>query len=348
MTSQDADLREVGPWGQAVALSFRFLLAAAVAIAAGWLVSNIRQVPADSQAVVLRFGAVDRVAGPGLLLAWPRPIEQVVQVPSSARQIQFDITRFMDGQQPGVSSTFGLELNADPRLNTGFLLTGDSSVVHLQAQIFYHVTDPVAYMIAGEHIAPALQRLFIASTVDDVASRDLDTILVARPEIASRAREAARREHLRADLMEAVNRRLERLAEMGDGLGIRVSRVDLVPSIPAGAKEAFDSVLVVTQEAEGDIAAARTNAQYTLQTANQNRDRITTDAAATAEEIVSNATSQTASIAALAENSQDMSHAMLMSRLYYDRIGPILRKAGRIETVGPGGTAHILIPGGNK
>ncbi|HTT82823.1 MAG TPA: SPFH domain-containing protein [Rhizomicrobium sp.] len=348
MSDTVQDVRHLGPWGQAAALSFRFVMFAACAIVLGWLVSNIRQVPADSQAVVVRLGAVDRVQGPGLLLAWPKPIEQVVLVPSSARQIQFNIDRFVEGQANDPSlpvSTIGYQVNPDPRLNSGFLLTGDSSVVHLEARIFYHIDDPVAYMIAAEHVAPALERLFIAGAVSVVAGRDLDSILVARPEIAAQAREAMQRERLRADLMNAVNRRLDALAEQGDGIGIRVSRVDLVPSIPAAAKAAFDSVLLVSQQAEEAIATARTNAQYTQQNANQNRDRIMTDAAATADEIVSTATAQTASIAALASSNQNMSHGMLMSRLYYDRIGGILKKAGRVETVGENGTARLIVPG---
>ena len=346
MTDTADDLREVGPWGQAAALSFRFLLLLACAIAIGWSVSNIRQVPADSQAVVIRFGAVARVQGPGLLLAWPRPVEQVILVPSSARQIQFAITPFVAGQADNTPvSSYGYEVNPDARLNAGFLLTGDSNVVHLEAQIFYQISDPVAYMIAAEHVGPALERLFVAAAVSTVAGRDLDSILVARPEIASRNGEALRRERLRADLMNAVNRRLEALAEQGDGLGIRVTRVDLVPSIPMGAKGAFDSVLVVTQGAEYAIAAARTAAQYKLQEANQSRDRTMTGASASADEIISNATTQTASIAALAQSSNDMSHAMMMSRLYYDRIGPIIKKALRVETVGKDGDARLIVPG---
>ena len=93
MSSTADDLRELGPWGQAVALSFRFLLLAAGLIAAGWCVSNFHQIPADSQAVVMRFGSVARIRGAGLLLAWPRPIEQVVVLPAAARQLQLDPQR---------------------------------------------------------------------------------------------------------------------------------------------------------------------------------------------------------------------------------------------------------------
>ena len=349
MSDVAAELREVGPWGQAVALSFRFLLVGAIAIAVGWLVSNIRQVPADSQAVVVRLGSVARVQGPGLLIAWPKPIEQITLVPSSARQIQFTIGRFVENEPPSqITAAYGFDVHSEAQLNSGFLLSGDSSVVHLEAQIFYHITDPQAYMIASSHVAPALQRLFIASAVDAVAARDLDTILVARPEIASRNAEAARRERLRADLMNAVNRRLEQLAERGASLGIMVNRVDLIPSIPTGAKNAFDSVLVVTQEAEANVASARTAGQYAMQAANSGRDRIKTDAAAAAEEMVSNARVSTASITALAQNTHDMSHDMQMSRLYYDRIGSIIKKARRVQLIGKDGASRILLPGGSS
>jgi regulator of protease activity HflC (stomatin/prohibitin superfamily) len=346
MSDAAEEMRDVGPWGQAVALSFRFLLLGAIVIAIGWLVSNIRQVPSDSQAVVVRLGAVSRIQGPGLLLAWPKPIEEVVLVPASARQIQLPIARFLDSEKESyLTSSFGFTPSDTARLNSGFVLTGDSSVVHLVAQVFYQITDPQAYMIAADHVAPALQRLFIASTVDALASRDLDTILVARPEIASRNDEAARRERLRSDLMNAVNRRLQDLSEKGVGLGITVSRVDLVPSIPSGAKSAFDDVLVVTQEAEQGIAGAHTEAELTMQQANQSKDRITADATAAAQEAVSNATVATASIAALATGEPGMSHAMQASRLYYDRIGPILKRAGHLEVVMKDGTTRLLLPG---
>ncbi|HEY0265204.1 MAG TPA: SPFH domain-containing protein [Rhizomicrobium sp.] len=346
MSSAAEDMREVGPWGQAVALSFRFLLLGAVVIAIGWLVSNIRQVPPDSQAVVVRLGAISRVQGPGLLLAWPKPIEQVVLVPAAARQIQLPIARFLDSEKESyMTSTFGFSPSDTARLNGGFLLTGDSSVVHLVAQVFYQINDAEAYMVAADHVGPALQRLFIASTVDALAARDLDTVLVARPEIAARNAEAARRERMRSDLVNAVNRRLQDLADKGAGLGITVSRVDLVPAIPGGAKTAFDDVLVVTQEAEQGIASAHTAAELATQEANQSKDRITTNATAAAEERVSNATVATASIAALGKADADMSRGMQMSRLYYDRIGPILKRAGHVEVVAKDGTTRLLLPG---
>lgn len=343
MSTETDTAPDTGAWGQAVTLSFRFLFLLAVAIAVGWAVSNIRQVPADNQAIVVRFGTVARIHGPGLLLALPRPLETVTLVPAAARQIPLRIARFDDGvNKTAQNTTYGYDLNDKPRLNAGFLLTGDSSVIHLEAQLYYQVSDAEAYMIAEDHVRPALQRLFIASAIDLIGTRDLDSILVARPENASRNAEAERRERLRADLMNAVNARLQKLTDQGAGLGVTVSRVDLVPSIPRGAHDAFDSVLTVTQDSERAIAAAQTNKELTAQKADSDKDRITSDASAAAEETVSRATVATASITALGSNTKDMSRDMQMSRLYYDRVGAILKKAGRVEFVSPdGGTRTI-------
>ena len=344
MNTTNEDLRELGPWGQAVALSFRFLLLAAALIAAGWLVSNFHQIPPDSQPVVMRFGSVARIRGSGLLLAWPRPIEEVVVLPAAARQLQLPIRRYEENQAG--SGTQGFDTSSDPRLNGAFLLTGDSGVVHLEARVFYQINDPLAYMIAASHVEPALERLFLASAVATMAGRDMDSVLVARPEIASEATEATRRERLRSDLMKAVNRRLADLGQRRASLGITVSRVDLVPSIPAGAKQAFENVLIVTQDAEARAAVARTSAEMTSQEANRNKDRIAASATAAAEETITNAKAQTASIEALAQQSHDMSRSMLFTRVYYDRVKILLKKAQRVEVVDRSGAVRTILPGG--
>jgi regulator of protease activity HflC (stomatin/prohibitin superfamily) len=344
VSTTNEDLRELGPWGQAVVLSFRFLLLAVGLIAAGWLVSNFHQIPPDSQAVVMRFGSIARIHGAGLLLAWPRPIEQVVVLPAAARQLQLPIRRYEDNQAE--SGTQGFDTSSDPRLNTAFLLTGDSGVVHLEAQVFYQINDPLAYMIAKEHVEPALERLLLASAVAMMAGRDLDSVLVARPEVASEAAEASRRERLRSDLMSAVNRRLADLGRQGASLGVILSRIDLVPSIPAGAKQAFENVLIVTQDAEARAAVARTGAEMTSQEANRNKDHIAASATATAEEAITNAKAQTASIEALAQQSRDMSRNMQLTRVYYDRVEALLKKAQRVDVVDRSGAVRTILPGG--
>lgn len=336
-----------GPWAESAEWAFRFLFFVVAAVALGWLLSGVHRIPADGQAIVFRFGKPVRMQGPGLLVAWPAPVERVVVLPSAARQIEFHLPRLdnSQGEDADILAEYGADLDSDPRGNTAFLLTGDGSVVYLQATLFYQITDPVAYTVAGEHVAPALQRLFLASAVAAIAGRDLDTVLVARPEAAAQPAEAAMRERLRNDLMAAVNRRLADLAQRHAGLGLQVSRVDITASIPSGAKAAFDHVLTVTQQAQQAIAQARTEAELKTQAANQERDRIMTQATARADEIVNHAKAQTATIIALGASSRDPTHAMLMQRLYNDRIGPLLHRVGHVETVDPADSAHTILSG---
>jgi regulator of protease activity HflC (stomatin/prohibitin superfamily) len=332
-----------GAWAQSAKLAFRFLFLAVCLAAVGWAVSNFRQIPPESRALVYRFGQLVRQQGSGLLIAWPQPIERVVTLPSEDRQLEFRIDQF----EPDSSAGGDFMISDYARENVAFLLTGDDSVVHLQASLLYQIVDPGAYVLAAEHVGPALQRIFVASAVAVCAARDLDTILVARPELDTAASASARasREQLRADLMSAMNRRLDDLAQQDAGLGIRVSRVDLAAAIPSGAKSAFDYVLIATQQADRDIAEARTGAAMTSLRANQDRDRTLTDAQARSEEKVTDAKTRTAAVGALAKGSPGLSGEMLESRVYYDRIGALLAKAARVDTVDNNGGIREMLPG---
>jgi regulator of protease activity HflC (stomatin/prohibitin superfamily) len=344
-------------WAQSIKLSFRFLFVAAAAAAIGWAVSNIRQIPFDSQAIIYRFGAVVRVQGAGLVLAWPQPIEEVLVVPSPARQIPLRISKMdspleqsgtdspasSDANDATANSVSGIDVSGDPRANAGLLLTGDDSLVHIEATVFYQVSDPVDYAIAVDHVEAALQRLFMASAVKVAAGRDLDTILVARPELGA-ADALTGREALRADLLSATNRRLVDLASAGADLGITVTRVDLAAAIPAGAKMVFDSVLVAAQNADGEIAAARASAERIGQNANQDSDQATRAAQAAANEQINLAKQQTAEISALAGRAQGVSGQMLLDQIYNERIAGVLARAFSVQTIDPKGAGHFILP----
>ena len=205
-------------------------------------------------------------------------------------------------------------------------LTGDGGVVLLGATLSYRVTDGAAYYLAEEHVAPALQRLFAASAVDVLATRKLDDVMVAEPVRANnlnvqRAAEAeARRQALRGDLVEAVNRRLADLAAHGASLGVEVARIDLDPSLPPQAKIAYDQVLVAAQMAEQGIADARTEATRTLQVADRERDRLLEAAKASANERVGEARSRTASILAVQASMTPTTRGAVLDQVYRDQL----------------------------
>jgi regulator of protease activity HflC (stomatin/prohibitin superfamily) len=334
-----------GPWEQAIRLAFGFLFVAIGALAAAWAASNLRVVPPDARGAVLRLGAVTRIEGPGLLLAWPRPIEQIVLLPGSDRQIAQPVHRF-DGApvaMPGQLPEF--QVSPDARSNAAFLLTGETGIVHLQATLFYQIDDPRAYLLAASHVPAALDRIFAASAVAVCAARPLDAILVARPGTSGGDTDGASRESFRSDLVRETNRRLDALAAQGAGLGVRISRVDVAAALPGGAKAAFDRVLFATQTADAAIANARTDAARMATTARQQRLRILADAQARAAEKRAEATAVAAPMAGLASQIHGSAGAAQRRALYDARVGALLSHAREVSAVDPEGGSRLLLPG---
>jgi regulator of protease activity HflC (stomatin/prohibitin superfamily) len=326
-------------WAQIARISFRFLFAVVCVVAAGWALSNVRQIPADSRAIVLRLGAIAGEHGPGLLIAWPRPIEEIVVLPARDRQIELNVEGVRSSLPPGIAIS--------PAENAEFLLTGDSGIVLLQATVFYQITDAAAYVLAGEHVKVALQRLFAASAVAVCAGRGLDAILTTRAPAEADADHMprSRQERFRTDLVAAVNRRITALAAEGAGLGVSVSRIDLTASLPPAVEAAFDQVLTTTQTADRDLAVARADASRTTQSAHQERDRILAEAVALAAERRTEALTRTASITAINPQYAGEARAALINRIYYERIAALFRKAGRIDAFDPRSGARLYLPG---
>lgn len=335
--------REQGgsPWLQAGRLAFVALYGVTLLAALGWALSNVREVGPDSRAVVLRMGALNRIQNPGLLLAWPRPFEQVVMLPSAERVIERRVETLLRSVQ-AQKADLDVSLSNDATAGSGYLLTGDAGVVQLDVRVFYKVTDPYAFVLQGEHVLPALDRLVERSAVAVCAARDLDTILVARPElVGSDSHVAERRERLRGDLQQGINQNLAALAATGNGLGVRIERVDVQSSLPRDAVSAFNAVLTASQLAEQNVAAAQNDAARQTQAATQAADRTLQVAHAQAGERLAKARTDTATIASLA-GSQDPG---LLQRLYRERLPAILGKAGAVTTVDPRDAGHLILPG---
>ena len=155
------------PWIQAGRLTFLALYAVTVLAALAWAFSNVRQIDPQNRAVVLHFGALDRIQNAGLLLAWPRPFEQVVLLPAADRVIERRVENLLRSDaaiQADRVASFATPLS-DALAGSGYLLTGDAGVVQLDVRVFYKVTEPYAFVLQGDHVLPALDRLVTRSAV---------------------------------------------------------------------------------------------------------------------------------------------------------------------------------------
>jgi len=337
----------ISPFAEAGVIIFYMLFAATLLTALGWMVSNLRLVPAQSRAVVLRLGALERIQGPGLLLAWPAPIDQVWLVPA-AEQLQEQRIQSLQRTplaQRADQDNAALSDLPDALAGSGYLLTGDASAVQLQATVFYTVDNAYAYVLQREHIAPALERIFSAAAVAACASRDLDAVLVARPElIAHDAAAAEERERLHADLATLANRRLADLKQNGGDLGIHIQRVDVQSSLPVATALAFTSVLSSTQSAAEEIANARTLAENIRQAAERDAQARVKTALSNAVERVATARIETASVLPL-HGPLAVTDPGLPLRDYRAALQALLAKAGSVTTVDPKDRSALIFTG---
>ncbi|MBO1359892.1 hypothetical protein J2D73_08800 [Acetobacter sacchari] len=344
-----------GPLEQTVRFTFLLLAAVTALLGLFWLTGNVRSVPTDSTAVVILYGKVVDVRRSGLVVALPRPFEEVTLLPSSDHQISLRVTRDntayasdeTDLELQESDDWLHMEKNRDAA-NSSYLLTGDGNIVRLDATLFYKVVRPVAYMQAQRHAPPALRRTFYAAATHIAASHPIGDFLVMRSgggETGADEATTRRRTALRQALMDEVNARLRALTGPNADLGIEVTRIDLVPILPPRAKEAFDQVLTAEQVSAQGVAAARTDAERVIQNANRERDRLQTDASAAAEEMVRQASASTATISAdetaAADALQPVRDAAAL-KAWRDRVAVFMSRVGEITSVAPGTGQTIL------
>ncbi len=331
-----------GPLLQSVRVGFGVLRIGTLLLALVWATGNVRTLTPGTQAVVLRFGRVVRVQPAGLVLALPRPIEDVVTLPGGERQIALAVSAGT-ARRPGLSDPT-TAADAIPE-DAGAYLTADSGVVLLQAALTWRIRDPAAYFVQAAHVEPALRRLFLDAAIAEAAGHELDDFLAVRPERAADPAAVAARAAVRGRLVAAMDAALAALSRQGAGLGVEVTRADVTALLPPVARAAFDSVLEAAQHAEQGLAAARTDAARAAQGADRARDRLLAEGHAAASERLEGARTRTATLTALEARMDPATRPALLDQVYRERIAGVLRQAGRVATVDPRAAGRVIVSG---
>lgn len=334
----------MSPWGQSYRIAFFSLYAATVLAAVSWIFSSFHQVTPDSQAIIFRFGKPVTVEGSGMLFAWPKPVDRVEIIPGPARIMQHDVLPLQRYEQ--LKQLTGDQYTRDAGAGAGYLLTGDSGVVQLNMQVYYRISSPLQYVLQEQHIGPLLDRLAQRAATLVSAGRDLDTILVARPEtLKDDSRAAQERSRLRSDLRQVMMQDLQALKGSDNDPGITIERIDVSSSLPDNAVDAFNAVLTASQRAEQSVAQARNDATIRLQKARQQADRVIQQAEADNREMLAHAEVVTKSMTKLAQVRATGSDPGMLSRIWRDRISTIFSHAGQVLTVTPETQSRLVLSG---
>ena len=147
-----------------------------------YAVSGITVVKPDEVAVVLRWGRLvgDTPAlqqhGPGLLFAFPRPVDRVVRVPvKHVWEIGVN-TLAVVGRNNAEEDDVTSNVTLDP-LTQGYALTGDQNIVRVAMAVRYRVRDPAEWAFYGPPSEDILRVEVTAAMVRSLGEMGVDRVL---------------------------------------------------------------------------------------------------------------------------------------------------------------------------
>jgi modulator of FtsH protease HflK len=292
--------------------------------------SGVTIVKPDEVAVVLRWGRLVgetpalQQHGPGLLFAFPKPIDEVVRVQvkhvwevsvTTLAPASFDF----DAQY----TMGGLE-TLDP-IKQGYALTGDQNIVQANMVARYRISDPAEWAFYGAKAEDVLRVEVTAAMVRSLGEMGVDRVLSDG----------------RKTLIAVATRR----AQMGldaSHSGLELTSLELTrlapPSALAGDFDAVQSAFVESQTAQNKAQAF---AQSAIPQAQAEADRGIQSAHAEADSELASARGEANAFRSL-EREYRANPAVIRERLYRDAIEKAISSAGTVLWVPPpvGGNYH--------
>jgi modulator of FtsH protease HflK len=228
-----------------------------------FLASGFFTVGPQEKAILLRFGKPvgegDKVLlGPGLHLAWPYPIDEVIKIPIT--EIQKLTAKGCWFFQTPEQEALGEDPAAGPSLNPaldGYAITADGNIIHTKATLSYRIEDPKQCVFG---FAAGTNRMFSLAGVSNAVLNALDNALV---QTAARFKVDDLLLNDRVGFQDAVQRRFAKLVQE-QKLGVTVDQCIVESRPPRQLKQAFDNVSIANQKRTTVTSAARSEASQKL------------------------------------------------------------------------------------
>ena len=293
-----------------------------------YAVSGITVVRPDQVAVVLRWGRLVGASpalqqhGPGLLLALPRPIDQVIRVPIK-RIWEVPITALSSGEAFGNVDAAGRP-TLDP-LTEGYALTGDQNIVQADMVARYRVRDPAEWAFYGPKAEEILRVEVTSATVRSLGEIGVDQVL-------SEGRER---------LVALVTRRTQAGLDRAHS-GLELSSLELTRLAPPQSLATdFDSVQSAFIAAGTQQSQAQAYAAEIVPAAKGEADKALQASRGQADAELAAAKGHAEAFRAL-ETQYRADPTIVRERLYRDAVERAIRGAGRVQWIPPpqGGNYH--------
>lgn len=284
------------------------------------LCSGIRIVKSGNKAIILRFGKIvgdtyeEQVHEPGLLLAFPYIIDEVIMVPTD-RVFEQSVTTHYSGDQDGKTSL------------TGYLMTGDNNIAVISASVKYTVSDPVKYSLNVKDIPSVIDACVSSAMVSEASSMKVDSLLTNGKDYYTK-----NVLHLSAKKLNDID------------VGIKLNSIELTKvSMPEEVRGIYEKV-----------NSATVHVSTLIKVANQHREKVIPQAHAEADTTISKANAEYSEKVAAANKDLAEFWGVLeeyktnpqevRTRIYSQKVSEFMKKIGSIRVVSDGETNIFLNP----
>ncbi|MBO0695214.1 MAG: protease modulator HflK, partial [Verrucomicrobia bacterium] len=240
-----------------------------------YLCSGITVIGPNERGLILRFGrALPKSVPPGLLFAFPAPIDEVVRLP--AKSVQEVV---LEAWKPNDDSwRDSLHPVSDP-----YTITGDVNIIRARFSVRFQVADPIAYEFGAGDRENLRDAICYQSACHVLAGMSVDDVLTTR------------RDFIGQESMRLAQAELDRL-----GLGIQLLAFETREiNPPASVLPAFQDVVSAKVEAKTLVEPARSRHASLIPEANAEAYRIQQEAESYAQGLIAKAQGEVSAFLAL-------------------------------------------------
>ncbi len=285
--------------------------------------SGIRVVNNYEVGVVLRFGKLvgdtreEQIHQPGLLLAFPYVIDEVVKVPVGRVQ-EVAVTTHASSADPAYADI----------QETGYLITGDENIIHIDATLKYRITDPVEYALYNSDPQKAINGIVSGVMTSCATSTGVDGLLTDEKDVYTQ---------------QVISRSQALMDQLEMGVTITEFEIRSIKP-PEALSYHFNQVNAAYVEKETKIQQANQYREQVIPDARASADKLVSDAQVAQSEQLTIANDRVAEFYGLYEEYQ-RNQDVVWERVFREKVTAVLNKmGGKIVLPDGEGTPQVFLP----